>query len=197
MDALDALAGWLAKATKVEVQPHPDDVIDVHPKVLASMKRRLKQKTPKGPRVPKKDIMDDSVHYGVKKAEPLTKLGIWLAKAELKGVHIPSGKTSGNSAAGQATRSHASAGPATGRKPRDKAVAVGEHKRVLGEMRGMKKPNLPKSHDSHDDDQEDCLKALGAWLAKAGKPVKKKKLKKDGEAQTDDDYKVADAVPMA
>lgn len=38
--------------------------------------------------------------------------------------------------------------------------------------------------------------ALEGWLAKAGKPVKKRKLKKDDSAG-DDDFQVSNAVPMA
>lgn len=87
-------------------------------------------------------------------------LADWLAKS---GVHAPLARTSGSSAAGQATRSHASAGPTTGRRETDKARAMGEHKRVLGELKAMKKPNLPKSECNYDADA----------------PAKKKKLRKD------------------
>lgn len=81
MDALKDLASWLCKA-KVEIKPHPPEVADVHPSVIASMKRRLKTKPSKGPLKPKKDIMDDSVHMApVKKSEPLLALEGWLAKA--------------------------------------------------------------------------------------------------------------------
>lgn len=33
---------------KVSVEPHPDEVIDVDPEIIANMKRRLK--APKGPK---------------------------------------------------------------------------------------------------------------------------------------------------
>lgn len=99
---------------------------------------------------------------------PREMLGAWLAKSAF-GVHAPSGKNSGNSAAGQATRSHASAGPTTGRKATDKKTAVAAHQKVIGEMRSMKKPNLPKSHESADDDTvEKAIDALAAWNSKQG-----------------------------
>lgn len=60
-------AAKLAKG-KIEIQPHPADVVDVDPKILAVMKHKLAtSKSGIGTKKPIKDIMDDSVHYSSKK----------------------------------------------------------------------------------------------------------------------------------